>query len=245
MAPAARSLGTGAVATHGDVAYAQRGSAPPLTQPCFRRRARLRRGGPNNRIRHGRAAAAGLRLGDIGVVRDGRCGTIATPRFRSRGRNRRHDRIHVSGLDAPAIGSATIRLRRLELGGREWTRSLSPAYDWPTVGGEDSDQRCDSCAARNLGRGEVPARTRSAGSSRSSDTIRTSSSTRSRLLAPTTHTTGRAPAGHQRWRWRQSHAAISRVLARWWRWKVRVLDSSANAIPVGAIATLSISPCRR
>ena len=78
-----------------------------------------------------------------------------------------------------------------------------------------ADQRCDSCAARNLGRGEVPARTRSAGTNRSSDTISTSSSTRSRLLAPTTHRTASAPARHQRQRWRQSHAAISRVLARW------------------------------
>ena len=33
----------------------------------------------------------------------------ALPRFRSRGRNRRYDRIRISGLDAPAIASPTIR----------------------------------------------------------------------------------------------------------------------------------------
>ena len=82
-------------------------------------------------------------------------------------------------------------------------------------GGKRGDQRSYSRAARNLGRGEVPAWTRSAGTNRSSDTIRTSSSTRSRLLARTTHRTASAPARHQRRRWRQSHAAISRVLARW------------------------------
>ena len=48
-----------------------------------------------------------------------RAGVIATPCFRSRGRNRRHDRTRVAALDAPAIASATIRLRRLEFGGRE------------------------------------------------------------------------------------------------------------------------------
>ena len=103
--------------------------------------------------------------------------------------------------------------------GARWRRAPRPLFargrlvdPWEPRG---ADQQCDSFATTNLGRGEVPARTRSAGTNRSSDTISTSSSTRSRLLAPTTHRTAIAPARHQRQRWRQSHAAISRVLAKW------------------------------
>ena len=137
----------------------------------------------------------------------------------------------------------TIRFAAI---GARWRRAPRPLFvcgrlvdPWKPRG---ADQQCDSCAARNLGRGVVPARTRSAGSNRSRDTIRTSSSTRSRLLAPTTHRTASAPARHQRRRWRQSHAAISRVLARCSERKVRVFVSIANARPVGAIAMLSMSP---
>ena len=120
----------------------------------------------------------------------------------------------------------TIRFAAI---GARWRRAPRPLFvcgrlvdPWEPRG---ADQQCDSCAARNLGRGEVPARTRSAGTNRSSDTIRTSSSTRSRLLAPTTHRTASAPARHQRRRWRQSHAAVSRVLARCSERKVRVFVS--------------------
>ena len=58
------ALGIGTGATHSAVASATPGSAPARTQPCNRRQARLRRGRPHDRIRHGRAAGAGLRLGD-------------------------------------------------------------------------------------------------------------------------------------------------------------------------------------
>ena len=91
---------------------------------------------------------------------------------------------------------AAIRSRTF---GARWRRGLRSLFvrgrlvdPWEPRG---ADQRCDSCAARNAGRCEVPARTLSTGTKRSSDTIRTSSSTRSNLLARTTHRTGSAPRG--------------------------------------------------
>ena len=83
------------------------------------------------------------------------------------------------------------------------TRLVDP---WEARG---ADQQCDAGAARNLERGEVPARTRSAGTSRSSDTIRTSSSTRSRVSRRRRQDCQRA-AADQRRRWRRSHTATSR-----------------------------------
>jgi len=97
-------------------------------------------------------------------------------------------------------------------------------------------------AARNAGRADVPAAARRDGTSRSTETTRTPSSTRSTPRARTTQSTGSAPRRHQRRRRRHSHAAISRTPARWCASNARVLVSIANAVPVGAIATLSMSP---
>ena len=59
--------------------------------------------------------------------------------------------------------------------------------------GPGRDHLCEGSSARNAGRCEGPAAALSTGTRRSSDRIRTSSSTRSNLLARTTHRTGSAP----------------------------------------------------
>jgi hypothetical protein len=92
------------------------------------------------------------------------------------------------------------------------------------------------------GSGRIPAATRRACVKRSIETIRTSCSTRSTPHARTRHMTPGAPLRAHRRRRRDSHTACSRARARWRPSYVLVLVSIATAIPVGEIASESMSP---
>ncbi len=95
--------------------------------------------------------------------------------------------------------------------------------------------------------GPIPPATRRTCVNRSMDTTMTSRSTRSTPRTRTRHMTARAPFRAHLRRRRDSHPACSRTRARWRSSYVRVFVSIATAMPVGAIATESMSPrpCHR
>ena len=88
----------------------------------------------------------------------------------------------------------------------------------------------------------VAVATRRTCANRSTETTRTPCSTRSTPRARTVHTTPRAPLRAHLRRRRDSHTACSRTRARWRESYVLVFVSIATAMPVGAIATESMSP---
>jgi hypothetical protein len=80
------------------------------------------------------------------------------------------------------------------------------------------------------------------GTSHSSESTSTPCPQRTTPRARTTHRTGTAPRRHPRRLRRHSHAAWFRTRARWRSSYVLVFVSIANATPLGAIATESMSP---
>ena len=109
----------------------------------------------------------------------------------------------------------------------------------PSTGSTSAAGRCHR---RKPGRSRSPAKVPRADVSRSIETTSTPASTCSTPRRRARHTTGSAPRLHHRRRRRVSHSACSSTRATCRSSTVLVFVSIANATPVGAIATESMSP---